>query len=523
MTELRVLRVFVGPDGRGGNPLGVVLDGIAVPAGRRQAVAAELGFSETVFVDDAATGAIRIFTPGAELPFAGHPTVGTGWLLRSLGLGGSVLRPPAGDVWTWQDDGLSWIRARPEWIHPITRARLSSPTDVDALTGTADGEGSYYAWAWIDEGTGVLRSRYFAGSYGIGEDEATGAAAVMMGGLLRRTLEIRQGAGSVLHVRPGPDGRRGRRSGGARRDPGAGGVSRPVPERPDPAVTLAGPSPAAFHYGPAHLIVHGNGAFIAAFGADSIGMPAREAMTDLPGAAFKLMDRVFREGRPLARRVTCPRAAAADVATDPVRRDLRRRHAPADPDRAALIRGIGRRARSIRGPASPNDRGSPSMSVDLSNPNRMARTAFEASLPRAAYVDEAFLERERESIWWAEWVAVGRVEQLRETGDFLSVEVSGERVIVVRDRAGSLHAHASAGTAARGSRPRTIARTPRAAMRRVPRAGSRVSSGAGTTPGAMSWTDASATPRSSANRVTSMPVPSDSTRSPSTPGAAGCS
>ena len=53
----------------------------------------------------------------------------------------------------------------------------------------------------------------------------------------------------------------------------------------------------------------------------------------------------------------------------------------------------------------------------------MARGAFEASLPRAAYVDEAFLEREREGIWWSEWVAVGREEQLPSAGDFLpSVE-----------------------------------------------------------------------------------------------------
>ena len=82
-----------------------------------------------------------------------------------------------------------------------------------------------------------------------------------------------------------------------------------------------------------------------------------------------------------------------------------------------------------------------STDLDLDRPNRMARTAFEASLPRAAYVDEAFLDREREGIWWSEWVAVGRAEQLREAGDFLSADIAGERVIVVRDRAGALHAH----------------------------------------------------------------------------------
>jgi predicted PhzF superfamily epimerase YddE/YHI9 len=206
VIEVHVLKVFTGPDDRGGNPLGVVLDGGRVEPGRRQAVAAELGYSETVFVDDADTGAIRIFTPAAELAFAGHPTVGTGWLLRSLGRAGSMLRVPAGDVATWQDGELSWIRARPAWIHPITRARLDSAAAVEALTGPPPGEGSYYAWAWIDEAAGSIRSRYFVTDLGIGEDEATGAAAVMMGGLLGRPLEIHQGVGSVLHVRPGADG-----------------------------------------------------------------------------------------------------------------------------------------------------------------------------------------------------------------------------------------------------------------------------------------------------------------------------
>ena len=267
-------------------------------------MAAELGYSETVFVDDAATGAIRIFTPGAELAFAGHPTVGTGWLLRDLGLGGSVLRCPAGDVATWQDGDLSWIRARPEWIHPITRAQLASPAAVDALTGPPPGEGSYYPWAWIDEAAGTLRARYFVPDYGIGEDEATGAAAVMMGGLLGRPLEIHQGIGSVLHVRPGPDGTV--EVGGRVEAIGTREVDAGMSDAVDPAIRTASPSPAAFHYGPAHMIMHGNPAFLATFGRTSIGMPAREAMTELPRAAFELMDRVYREGRPLARRLALP-------------------------------------------------------------------------------------------------------------------------------------------------------------------------------------------------------------------------
>ena len=58
---------------------------------------------------------------------------------------------------------------------------------------------------------GELRSRYFATDVGIREDEATGAAAVVIGERLGRPLTIRQGVGSELHVRPGPGGRHGRR------------------------------------------------------------------------------------------------------------------------------------------------------------------------------------------------------------------------------------------------------------------------------------------------------------------------
>ena len=88
-TELHVLRVFIAPDGSAGNPLDVFLDGRAIPEDRRQSVAAELGFSEAVFVDDPATGTIRIFTPGTELAFAGRPTVGCAWL--TIDLGGRVV------------------------------------------------------------------------------------------------------------------------------------------------------------------------------------------------------------------------------------------------------------------------------------------------------------------------------------------------------------------------------------------------------------------------------------------------
>lgn len=70
-----------------GNPLAVVLDGAGLDDQMMQKIAGEFNLSETVFVtslaDDGARANIRIFTPLHELPFAGHPTVGTAMLLAS--------------------------------------------------------------------------------------------------------------------------------------------------------------------------------------------------------------------------------------------------------------------------------------------------------------------------------------------------------------------------------------------------------------------------------------------------------
>ena len=209
MTELHVLRVFMGADGRGGNPLGVFLDGPAIEAARRQAVAAELGYSETVWVDevdiDRGVAAIRIFTPGVEMPFAGHPTVGTSWLLRERGRGVGVLRVPAGDVATWEEGDLTWIRARAEWGAGLLEPRqFPSAAAIDALQPGRLGDPGLYAWAWQDEAAGHIRVRFFPTHLGIVEDEATGLGAVIMGDLVGRPLVIRQGIGSELYTRPDP-------------------------------------------------------------------------------------------------------------------------------------------------------------------------------------------------------------------------------------------------------------------------------------------------------------------------------
>jgi hypothetical protein len=59
--------------------------------------------------------------------------------------------------------------------------------------------------------------------------------------------------------------------------------------------------PAGMCRGPGHIVVYGNPAFIGAFGARAVGMPARESLLDLPPAAFTLLDAVLSRGKPLAR------------------------------------------------------------------------------------------------------------------------------------------------------------------------------------------------------------------------------
>jgi len=206
MSSLRVLRVFVNEDGEWGNPLGVFLDGREVPEARRQEVAAELGFSETVFVDDRAEGRVRIHTPLVELPFAGHPTVGAAWLLAREGSPVDALRTPAGEVAVRRAGRDTYVAARPEWAPPFEYRELGAPAAVRALDPAA-AETNTYAWAWIDEAAGTVRARSFVPEAGIAEDEATGSAAIGLCARLGRPLVIHQGNGSVLRCLPAAQGR----------------------------------------------------------------------------------------------------------------------------------------------------------------------------------------------------------------------------------------------------------------------------------------------------------------------------
>ncbi|WP_040726760.1 PhzF family phenazine biosynthesis protein [Nocardiopsis chromatogenes] len=207
-ATLHVLSVFLGGDESsptGGNALGVFLDTPGLPAPLRQRIAADLGFSETVFVEDVATGRLHIHTPAVELPLAGHPLVGTSWLLGRRGVRPAALLPPAGPVPTWADGDATWIRADPGTAPEFVVRRFDTVAEVEALDGGEEGVNTR-VWAWEDEERGLVRVRVFPRAMGIDEDEATGAAALRLGAELGRPLSIRQGVGSRIEVRPAPDG-----------------------------------------------------------------------------------------------------------------------------------------------------------------------------------------------------------------------------------------------------------------------------------------------------------------------------
>ncbi|MBU9764676.1 PhzF family phenazine biosynthesis protein [Mycobacterium sp. TNTM28] len=208
--DVTVLRVFTDSEGKYGNPLGVVDNSTVEPADR-QRIATELGYSETVFVDLPAPGgssaSAHIFTPVAEMPFAGHPTVGASWWLRDLGRPVNTLQVPAGIVQVGYAGDLAAVSARSEWapefvIHDV----LSTDELFRADPDDYDDDVEHYLWTWLDQDGGVLRSRMFATHLGVPEDEATGSAAVRMTDHLSRDLTIIQGKGSVIETQWNAEG-----------------------------------------------------------------------------------------------------------------------------------------------------------------------------------------------------------------------------------------------------------------------------------------------------------------------------
>lgn len=120
----------------GGNPLAVVPDARGLDTARMQAIATEFNLSETTFVlpprDPAHTAEVRIFTPRLELPFAGHPNVGTAFVLATAAASATAARPAADTMMFEEKAGLVAVTLVRDGA-AVTGARLAAPQPLSVL------------------------------------------------------------------------------------------------------------------------------------------------------------------------------------------------------------------------------------------------------------------------------------------------------------------------------------------------------------------------------------------------------
>lgn len=213
----------------GGNPLAIVPDARALPEAELQEIAREFNFSETVFLYPPEhhdhTARARIFTPTMEVPFAGHPVIGTAMMLAEAGLGPEItLELGIGPLAARAEDGRARfttetalkrlaapetalvaealgispgeIVARPVMatlglaftFTPVaSRAVLAAcAPDLAAFRrgAAAHPEGLDFAqYVYVDEGS-IIHARMFAPLDNIPEDPGTGSAAATLAALL---------------------------------------------------------------------------------------------------------------------------------------------------------------------------------------------------------------------------------------------------------------------------------------------------------------------------------------------------
>jgi PhzF family phenazine biosynthesis protein len=224
----RIVNVFT-QDRRAlsGNPLCVFESGASLDTVTMQALARQFNLSETTFIlpSDKAQARVRIFTPSYEMPFAGHPTLGTAFVCRALGLGGDELTlemqaglipvRAQGDRWTFQARPATWrdptqsvaelaaalgiqssdIAVRPLWVKagkeqlivPLaseSAVRKVRP-DAAALSSIVSEDGQSMAYVFAELGNGrVLARFFFPNGSSFLEDPATGSATANYGGWL---------------------------------------------------------------------------------------------------------------------------------------------------------------------------------------------------------------------------------------------------------------------------------------------------------------------------------------------------
>jgi trans-2,3-dihydro-3-hydroxyanthranilate isomerase len=198
VLDYRVVDVFT-DTAFAGNPLAVVLGADDLSTEQLQSVAREFNLSETAFPmapsSADASYRLRIFTPTDELPFAGHPSIGSAWVMHDLGRVGSgrvVQQCGAGliglDVRAdgitlsggtptvsapvrWAGTGLSFA-----YLHVRDDAVVRAAPDIARLAALGNGGVDVFSWSG-----GRVHSRVFAGGAGVTEDPATGSAALGLG------------------------------------------------------------------------------------------------------------------------------------------------------------------------------------------------------------------------------------------------------------------------------------------------------------------------------------------------------
>jgi PhzF family phenazine biosynthesis protein len=238
----RIVNVFA-EHALGGNPLCVFEDARELDAATMQALALQFNLSETTFVlpSTLATARVRIFTPTFEMPFAGHPTLGTAHVVRDLRGSGDrlTLEMAAGvipveaddDVWTLQANapkhrepsasraelaamlGLEAadVAGPPLWVDtgseqlviPLGSAAAverASPS-AELMLRHASHATRAMAYVFARDGDRVLARFFFPKHGAIIEDPGTGSACANLGGWLLatgtplpQTLDVRQGA-----------------------------------------------------------------------------------------------------------------------------------------------------------------------------------------------------------------------------------------------------------------------------------------------------------------------------------------
>ena len=227
----RIVNVFTqGESPLTGNPLCVFENGADFDEATMQALALQFNLSETTFIlpSETADARVRIFTPRYEMPFAGHPTLGTAHVCRALGLGANSLRlelraglvpvDARGNRWTLTAPSPSWrelgvpvaalasalgldendIGDRPLWIKAGTEqliVPLNSPEAVrrtaprwDAMAGISNRDGFGKAYVFAETGAGrtgagrAVARFFFPQGSAMVEDPATGSATANFGG-----------------------------------------------------------------------------------------------------------------------------------------------------------------------------------------------------------------------------------------------------------------------------------------------------------------------------------------------------